>query len=46
VACEERIKEDTKATARVIPDDQPKKAGQCVACGKPGAHEVLWARAY
>ncbi|MFH0805093.1 MAG: proline--tRNA ligase [Patescibacteria group bacterium] len=46
VTCEEKIKEDTKATARVIPDDQPKKVGQCVVCGKPGTHEVLWARAY
>src|SRR5271167_2390869 len=36
--CEEKIKEETKATMRCIPLDQPGGSGNCVYCGKP-AHE-------
>lgn len=43
---EERIKEKTKATVRVIPMDNPKEAGFCVYSGKPSAERVLFARAY
>ncbi|MDY0019239.1 MAG: proline--tRNA ligase [Anaerolineae bacterium] len=45
-ACEASIKEDTKATTRCIPLDQPGGKGRCVYCGKE-AHEVaIFARAY
>jgi len=43
---EERIKEKTKATVRVIPMDNPKETGICVYSGKPSAERVLFARAY
>ncbi|PWH20530.1 MAG: proline--tRNA ligase [Ardenticatenia bacterium] len=46
VACEERIKEDTKATTRNIPLEQPGGSAPCIVCGAP-AHEVaIFARAY
>jgi len=47
--CEESIKEQTAATARVIPfnDDLSAAAPKtCVCCGKPSKHKVLFARAY
>jgi len=43
---EERIKEKTKATVRVIPMDNLKETGFCVYSGKPSAERVLFARAY
>jgi prolyl-tRNA synthetase len=48
-ACEERVKEDTKATIRVIPDEEFQSVTApeaCVACGSESVHEVVWARAY
>jgi prolyl-tRNA synthetase len=46
-SCEQRVKEATKATIRVVPFDQPKAApGPCVACGEAGSDWVVWARAY
>jgi prolyl-tRNA synthetase len=44
--CEARIKEETKATTRVIPLDREAVAGACVRCGKPSPGEVLLAQAY
>jgi prolyl-tRNA synthetase len=44
--CEAKIKEETKATTRVIPLDREPVAGTCVRCGKPSASEVLFAQAY
>ena len=44
--CEARIKDETMATIRVIPFDQPDEMGPCIACGKPGAHQVIFAKAY
>lgn len=45
--CEAAIKEETKATARVIPFEQPEGSlGSCIRCGQPGEYEVLFARAY
>jgi prolyl-tRNA synthetase len=44
--CESAIKEDTRATTRNIPLDQPGGSGPCIRCGKP-AHEIaIFARAY
>ena len=44
--CEARVKEDTKATTRCIPMDQPEGSGECVVCGKPAHEKVYFARAY
>jgi prolyl-tRNA synthetase len=42
---EERIKEETKATIRLIPFDKQEK-GTCIYSGKPSKQRVLFARAY
>jgi len=44
--CEARVKEDTKATTRCIPMDQPPGSGKCIVCGKPAQEKVYFARAY
>lgn len=44
--CEAKVKEDTKATTRVIPFDQPEGEGKCVVCGKPAKKKVYFAKAY
>ncbi|MBZ5521856.1 MAG: proline--tRNA ligase [Acidobacteriia bacterium] len=44
--CEARIKEETKATHRCIPMEQPKDAGTCVLCGKASPERAIFARAY
>ena len=44
--CEAKVKEDTKATTRNIPIDQPESEGTCVVCGKPARKKVYFARAY
>ncbi|MFH1160616.1 MAG: proline--tRNA ligase [bacterium] len=43
---EEKIKEATKATVRVIPFNNPQEAGKCIFSGKPSSERVLFARAY
>jgi prolyl-tRNA synthetase len=45
-ACEARVKDDTKATTRCIPLDQPGGSGECIVCGKPASQKVYFARAY
>ena len=45
-ACEAKVKEETRATIRVIPQDREPKAGACVRCGRPSAREVYFAQAY
>jgi len=44
--CEARVKEDTKATTRCMPLDQPEGKGTCIVCGKPAQRKVYFARAY
>ncbi len=44
--CEAKIKEETKATTRNIPLDQPGGSGVCIHCGRPAAEKVYFARAY
>jgi prolyl-tRNA synthetase len=44
--CEAKIKEDTKATTRCIPLDQPTGTGRCIYCGNEGTKKVFFARAY
>ncbi|MBN1660855.1 MAG: proline--tRNA ligase, partial [Anaerolineae bacterium] len=47
VACEARIKEETRATNRCIPlDQQDRGSGMCVVCGEPAEKWSYWARAY
>lgn len=43
---EEKIKEETKATIRVIPFNSIQKAGKCVYSGKESSKRVIFARAY
>lgn len=43
---EEIIKNETKATIRVIPFDSPAEKGKCVRTGKPSERRVLFARSY
>lgn len=48
-ACETAVKEDTKATIRVLPDEEFRSAeapATCVRCGRPAKSEAVWARAY
>jgi prolyl-tRNA synthetase len=47
-ACEEKIKDDTMATIRVIPLEQEKKKdrGKCICCQKSSEYLVYFARAY
>jgi len=44
--CEAQIKEETKATTRNIPQDQPGGEGVCIHCGKPAKETAIFARAY
>ncbi len=43
---EEKIKNETKATIRCIPFDQPGVAGKCVYTGEVSSQLVLFAKAY
>ncbi len=44
--CETKVKEDTKATTRNIPVNQPEQEGTCIVCGRPSKRKVYFARAY
>jgi prolyl-tRNA synthetase len=49
VACEAEIKEQTKATIRVLPDPEFRSAEApttCMWCGGRAVAEAVWARAY
>ena len=45
-SCENKIKEETGATARCIPFEQENISDRCVCCGEPAKHMVIWGRAY
>jgi len=45
-ACENKIKEDTGATARCMPFEQEELHENCVCCGKKAKKMVYWGRAY
>jgi len=44
--CEAKVKEDTKATTRNIPFDQPDEEGTCIVCGEKSKRKVYFAKAY
>jgi prolyl-tRNA synthetase len=44
--CEARIKEETKATMRCIPLDQPEGRGTCILCGEPASEKGIFGKAY
>ncbi|MEP6507479.1 MAG: proline--tRNA ligase [Gemmatimonadales bacterium] len=47
--CEQDIKEETKATIRVLPDEEFRSAEEpttCLKCGAKSVVEALWAKAY
>ncbi|HVF40474.1 MAG TPA: proline--tRNA ligase [Gemmatimonadaceae bacterium] len=47
--CEQQIKEETKATIRVLPDEEFRSADApttCLKCGGKSVVEALWAKAY
>jgi prolyl-tRNA synthetase len=43
---EARIKEETRATIRCIPQNGPKEDGVCMVTGQPSERRVLFSRAY
>ena len=45
-ADEAKIQDELKATIRVIPFDQPDRAGKCVVTGAETTRQVLFARSY
>jgi len=48
-ACEAEIKDETKATIRVLPDEEfrsPIPPVTCMWCGRPAVAEAVWAKAY
>ena len=44
--CEAKIKEETRATTRCIPLDQPGGSGNCIYCGAPASEKVYFAKSY
>jgi prolyl-tRNA synthetase len=44
--CEAKIKEETKATMRCIPIEQPGGSGKCVYCEKAATEKAIFAKAY
>jgi prolyl-tRNA synthetase len=48
-AVEARVKEETKATIRVVPDQEFQSAEpptKCMVTGEPAKYEVVWAKSY
>jgi len=44
--CEQKVKDDTKATIRLIPFEQENEHGECVVCGENSEGRVVFAKAY
>jgi prolyl-tRNA synthetase len=47
--CEEKVKDDTRATIRVLPDPEFRSESppeQCMVCDGEARYEAVWARAY
>jgi prolyl-tRNA synthetase len=45
-ADEQRVQDETRATIRCIPLEQPSQAGRCALTGKETTRQVIFARAY
>jgi len=45
-ACEEKIKQEMKATLRCIPLGQNTGPGKCLVCNEAAAEKAYFARAY
>jgi prolyl-tRNA synthetase len=48
-ACEDRVKEETKATIRCLPAEEFRSTpapATCMVCGGAAKHEAIWAKAY
>ena len=45
-ACEDKIKEETTATSRCMPDEQEQLSDTCVCCGRKAKAMVYWGKAY
>jgi prolyl-tRNA synthetase len=44
--CESKIKDETKATIRVIPFDRKSETARCICCGGTSTGRVIFARSY
>jgi len=44
--CEQKIKEETKATTRCLPLKSRKEKGKCIYCGAPSNYRWLFAQSY
>jgi prolyl-tRNA synthetase len=44
--CEEKVKEETKATIRCLAFDQPEQKGACIVCGGDSPKRAHFAKAY
>ncbi len=44
--CEDKVKDQTKATIRVLPLDSEAQEGHCVVCGSPAIELATWAQSY
>ncbi|HVE76184.1 MAG TPA: proline--tRNA ligase [Actinomycetota bacterium] len=44
--CEAKVKEETKATIRVLPLDRTDPDRPCIVCGESGVEEATWAESY
>jgi len=44
--CENKVKNDTKATIRLIPFEQKEENGKCIVCGEKSDGRVVFAKAY
>ena len=44
--CEEKIKEETGATIRIVPFQREEPFSNCIYCGKEAKEVVYFARAY
>lgn len=46
MACEDKIKDETTATARCMPFEQEQLSDKCVCCGRPAKTMIYWGKAY
>ncbi len=44
--CEAKVKEESRATTRCLPLDQPGGEGKCIVCGNKATKKVVFAKAY